>query len=159
MLNENIKRIRKSKGLSQEELAIKLNVVRQTVSKWENGLSVPDSSMLIILANELDTTVSELLGEPVAEPTTDDLKILSEKLEVINLQLAKRIWRRCLFMKKGINKSILFYVVSALFLIASAIGLTTGNENTMAIIWLSLGSAFLCLGSTHKKKENNTDDK
>lgn len=90
MLNENIKRIRKSKGLSQEELAIKLNVVRQTVSKWENGLSVPDSSMLIILANELDTTVSELLGEPVAEPTTDDLKILSEKLEVINLQLAKR---------------------------------------------------------------------
>lgn len=52
MLNENIKRIRKSKGLSQEELAIKLNVVRQTVSKWENGLSVPDSSMLIILANE-----------------------------------------------------------------------------------------------------------
>ena len=90
MLNENIKRIIKSKGLSQEELAIKLNVVRQTVSKWENGLSVPDSSMLIILANELDTTVSELLGEPVAEPTTDDLKILSEKLEVINLQLAKR---------------------------------------------------------------------
>ena len=69
------------------------------------------------------------------------------------------IWRRLLFMKKGINKSILFYVVSALFLIASAIGLTTGNENTMAIIWLSLGSSFLCLGSTHKKKENNTDDK
>ena len=90
MLNENIKRIRKSKGLSQEELAIKLNVVRQTVSKWENGLSVPDSSMLIILANELDTTVSELLGEPIAEPTIDDLKILSEKLEVIKLQLAKR---------------------------------------------------------------------
>ena len=54
------------------------------------GLSVPDSSMLIILANELDTTVSELLGEPVAEPTTDDLKILSEKFVVINLQLAKR---------------------------------------------------------------------
>ena len=90
MLNENIKRIRKSKGLSQEELAIKLNVVRQTVSKWENGLSVPDSSMLIMLADELDTTVSELLGELVTEPTTDDLKILSKKLEVINLQLAKR---------------------------------------------------------------------
>ena len=90
MLNENIKRIRKSKGLSQEELAIKLNVVRQTVSKWENGMSVPDSSMLIVLADELDTTVSELLGEPIAEQTTDDLKTLSKKLEVINLQLAKR---------------------------------------------------------------------
>lgn len=90
MLNENIKRIRKSKGLSQEELAIKLNVVRQTVSKWENGLSVPDSSMLIMLADELDVTVNELLGEPVVETPTNDLKILSEKLEVINLQLAKR---------------------------------------------------------------------
>lgn len=90
MLNENIKRIRKSKGLSQEELAIKLNVVRQTVSKWENGLSVPDSSMLIMLADELDTTVSELLGETITDPAADDLKILSEKLEIINLQLAKR---------------------------------------------------------------------
>lgn len=57
MLSDNIKRIRKSKGLSQEELAIKLNVVRQTVSKWENGLSVPDSDMLITLADELDTSV------------------------------------------------------------------------------------------------------
>ena len=90
MLNENIKKIRKSKGLSQEELAIKLNVVRQTVSKWENGLSVPDSDMLIALADELDTSVSVLLGETVMEPMSDDLKAISEKLEVINLQLAKR---------------------------------------------------------------------
>ena len=90
MLNENIKKLRKAKGLSQEELAVKLNVVRQTVSKWENGLSVPDSSMLISLAEELDTTVSELLGEPMTEPDVDDLKAISEKLEVINLQLAKR---------------------------------------------------------------------
>ncbi|MBQ8117155.1 MAG: helix-turn-helix transcriptional regulator [Lachnospiraceae bacterium] len=90
MLNENIKKLRKSKGLSQEELAIRLNVVRQTVSKWENGLSVPDSTMLIALADELDTSVGVLLGEPVTEPMPDDLKAISEKLEVINLQLAKR---------------------------------------------------------------------
>ena len=90
MLSNNLKRIRKSKGLSQEELAIKLNIVRQTVSKWENGLSVPDSDMLITLADELDTSVSVLLGETVMEPMTDDLKAISEKLEVINLQLAKR---------------------------------------------------------------------
>lgn len=90
MLNENIKKLRKSKGLSQEELAIKLNVVRQTVSKWENGLSVPDSDMLITLADELDTSVNVLLGETVTESMTDDLKVISKKLEVINLQLAKR---------------------------------------------------------------------
>ena len=68
-------------------------------------------------------------------------------------------WRRFLFMKKGINKSILFYIASVLFLVASAIDFTSGNENSMAIVWLCLGSSFLCLGSTHKKKENNTDDK
>ena len=74
MLSENIKAIRKSKGLSQEELAVKLNVVRQTVSKWENGLSVPDSDMLIYIADVLETPVSTLLGETVTESKADDLK-------------------------------------------------------------------------------------
>ena len=90
MLNENIKAVRKSKGLSQEELAIKLNVVRQTISKWEKGLSVPDADMLISLSEALETPVSTLLGETIVEPKADDLKVLSEKLEVINLQLARR---------------------------------------------------------------------
>lgn len=90
MLNENIKAIRKSKGLSQQELAVKLNVVRQTVSKWEQGLSVPDSDMLIALSQALQVPVSTLLGESVAEAEAEPLKAISEKLEVINLQLAKR---------------------------------------------------------------------
>ena len=74
MLNENIKAVRKAKGLSQEELAIKLNVVRQTVSKWEQGLSVPDSDMLVSLSEALETPVSALLGENVSERKTDELK-------------------------------------------------------------------------------------
>ena len=82
--------IRKSKGLSQQELAIKLNVVRQTISKWEQGLSVPDSDMLISLSEVLETPVSTLLGETVTEAEADNLKAISEKLEVINLQLAQR---------------------------------------------------------------------
>ena len=98
MLHENIKTIRKSKGLSQEELAIKLNVVRQTISKWEQGLSVPDSDMLISISEELETPVSTLLGETVIESKVDDLKAISEKLEIINLQLAQRkIVRRKIF--------------------------------------------------------------
>jgi Predicted transcriptional regulators len=90
MLNKNIKTIRKSKGLSQEALAIKLNVVRQTISKWEQGLSVPDSDMLISISEALETPVSTLLGETVIETKVDDLKAISEKLEIINLQLAQR---------------------------------------------------------------------
>ena len=90
MLKENIKAIRKSKGLSQQELAVKLNVVRQTVSKWEQGLSVPDSDLLIAISEALGTPVSTLLGETVMETEADSLKAISEKLEVINLQLAQR---------------------------------------------------------------------
>ena len=78
MLSENIRAIRKSKGLSQEELAVKLNVVRQTISKWEQGLSVPDSDMLIALSEVLETPVSTLLGEKVAEEEADGLKTLCE---------------------------------------------------------------------------------
>ena len=90
MLKENIKSIRKSRGLSQEELAIKLNVVRQTISKWEQGLSVPDSEMLVSISEVLETPVSTLLGENISESKVDDLKVISEKLEIINLQLSKR---------------------------------------------------------------------
>lgn len=89
MINENIKAIRKSKGLSQAELAIKLNVVRQTISKWEQGLSVPDADMLLSISEALDTPVSTLLGETVVEREADDLRAISEKLEVINLQLVQ----------------------------------------------------------------------
>ena len=100
MLNENIKALRKAKGLSQEELAIKLNVVRQTVSKWEKGLSVPDAGMVIQIADALDTTVNILLGEETPEPKEQEAtKALAAKLEVLNEQFAKRserkrkIWR------------------------------------------------------------------
>jgi len=88
MLNENIRIIRKSKGLSQEELAVKLNVVRQTISKWEQGLSVPDSTMLLSISEVLETPVSVLLGESVTETRENELKVISEKLEIVNLQLA-----------------------------------------------------------------------
>ena len=90
MLKENIKLVRKSKGLSQEDLAIKLNVVRQTISKWEQGLSVPDAEMLIAISEVLATPVSTLLGEKISESKVDDLKAISEKLEIINLQLSQR---------------------------------------------------------------------
>lgn len=90
MLKENIKSLRKSKGLSQEELAIKLNVVRQTISKLEQGLSVPDAEMLISISELFETPVNTLLGENISEKEVNDLKAISEKLEIINLQLSQR---------------------------------------------------------------------
>ncbi len=90
MLKDNLKVLRKQKGLSQEELSIKLHVVRQTISKWEQGLSVPDAEMLISISEVLDAPVSTILGEKIEENNPDSLKEISQKLEVINLQLAEK---------------------------------------------------------------------
>lgn len=111
MLNENIKAIRKSKGLSQQELAVKLNVVRQTISKWEQGLSVPDSEMLLTLSEALETPVSTLLGETVVEPEADTIKAISEKLEIINLQLAR---------KKTLRRNIIHWLLISLCVVIVA---------------------------------------
>lgn len=112
MLHENIKAIRTSKGLSQQELAVKLNVVRQTISKWEQGLSVPDADLLIALSDALETPVSTLLGETVVETETDGLKAISEKLEVINLQLAQR---------KTTRRKLLHWVLIGLCVLIAAL--------------------------------------
>ena len=121
MLNENIKAIRKSKGLSQEELAIKLNVVRQTISKWEQGLSVPDSVMLLSISEALETPVSTLLGETVVETKVDDLKAISEKLEIINLQLAQRkTARRNMLIWLLISVSVVIITIFAILLIVNS---------------------------------------
>ncbi len=140
MLNENIKTIRKSKGLSQQELAVKLNIVRQTVSKWEQGLSVPDSDMLISLSEALETPVSTLLGETVIETEIDTLKAISEKLEVINLQLARRkTMRRKIIHCSLITLCAIIVVVSAiLFSLESSYLGWDYNEPETAV----LGVAF-----------------
>ena len=97
MFSENLKSLRKQKGLSQEELAERLHVVRQTVSKWEKGLSVPDAHLLIRIAEIFETSVSALLGGTM-EPSGDN-NIIAEKLEQLNALLAernsrsRRIWK------------------------------------------------------------------
>ncbi|MFR1243336.1 MAG: helix-turn-helix domain-containing protein [Acutalibacteraceae bacterium] len=85
-----IRRLRLGKDMTQSALAEILGVSVQAVSKWERGLSVPDSDMLVSLSEALETPVSALLGENVSERKTDELKAICEKLEVINLQLAQR---------------------------------------------------------------------
>ena len=97
MLGENIKVLRKSKGLTQEELAIRLNVVRQTVSKWEKGYSVPDAELVQRLADVLEVDVKQLLGADVED--AEEKNEIAEQLARINEQLAiknrrsRKIWK------------------------------------------------------------------
>ena len=90
MLSKNIRNLRKQKGFNQEELANRIHVVRQTISKWESGLSVPDFYMLINLASELGVSVSDLLGETIENSDENNLKTISDKLESINLKLSNQ---------------------------------------------------------------------
>ena len=96
MFGENLKTLRKNKGITQEELAARLNVVRQTISKWEKGQSVPDAEMLVKLAEIFEVPVSQLLGSKIESDAQSDA--LAEQLARINEQLviknrrAKRIW-------------------------------------------------------------------
>lgn len=148
MLSENIKAYRKAKGLSQQELAIKLNVVRQTVSKWEKGLSVPDSEMLLLLAETLDVSVSMLLGEAVSSEQAPTLQSLAEKLETLNEQFAERsektrkIWRIIFWISIAVASVVLLFELTALvfYLISTrtlpeseAIGIIGGADGPTAI--------------------------
>ena len=112
MLNQNIKNLRKQKGYTQETLAQELNIVRQTVSKWEKGYSVPDAVMLEKLAELFEVSVGELLGD-TAQSNEDkaDLNRISEQLAVLNNQLAKELNRK----RKG--RKIVLIIVSALLAI------------------------------------------
>ncbi len=110
MLNDNIRNLRKSKGISQEEMAVKLNVVRQTISKWEKGLSVPDSEMLIKIVDLFEVSVSVLLGNEIPIEKEDKNEI-SEQLQRINEQLAIKNRRT-----KTILKIIIWVIVSSILL-------------------------------------------
>lgn len=181
MLNEKIKTLRKAKGLSQEELAAKLNVVRQTVSKWEKGLSVPDAGMVIQIAKVLDTTVSVLLGEEIPKADEPDFtKILAAKLEVFNEQYSKqkeqrrKIWRIVFAVILVVSTvSLIWYLFFCAFLYqmrhmgnaSASTGVTvTGGENVPAyfpiwalsvlkpVLFHALAAAASVIGLSHTRK-------
>lgn len=125
MFSENLKIMRKAKGYTQEELAIKLNVVRQTISKWEKGLSVPDADVLSKMAEVLDTKVSVLLGTTIAEETDRDA--VAEQLGKISEQLAiknrrsKKIWK---------TLGLVLLIVVLLNVILAVINILPANQPT-----------------------------
>lgn len=113
MIGENIQRIRRARGMSQEELAVKLHVVRQTVSKWEKGLSVPDAETVLRLAEALETPVSELLG-PAARTDSEDL---AGTLARLNQELAEERQARELDIQAGKKRGLILLLCFAAVLV------------------------------------------
>lgn len=130
MLSENIKTLRKQKGYSQETLAAQLNVVRQTVSKWEKGLSVPDAEMLEKLAEIFEVNVAELLGSNI--PTVDnasDTGDIAAQLAILNSHLAKQ----AAFRKRVIRTILVIFIVMVLIPVLSA-ALFTTSTSTYSVV-------------------------
>ena len=132
MFSENLKAMRKAKGYTQEEVAIKLNVVRQTVSKWEKGLSVPDADVLTKIADVLDTEVSVLLGGSITDESNKDA--VAEQLAKISEQAAiknrrsKRIWKTVVIVLLAI---VIFNILLAIVFMAPSKSFSDDSTTTI----------------------------
>ncbi|WP_394927167.1 helix-turn-helix domain-containing protein [uncultured Robinsoniella sp.] len=136
MFSENLKTARAIKGLTQAELAIRLNVVRQTISKWEKGLSVPDADMLIRISELFEIPVSELLGSNIQKES--DKNDIAEQLSRINEQLAIKNRRSKLIQKIVLGIIIGFVVINILLVIVGAISLSlVGGEGKVTVTNIS----------------------
>ena len=126
MFQDNLKALRKEKGITQEELAARLNVVRQTVSKWEKGLSVPDSDLLIKLAEILDVE-----AEAKPDALAEQLSRINEQLAIKNRR-AKRVWKVFAFIIGGI---IVMYILGIIaFTSLTAHPAQSNTEETSQVI-------------------------
>ena len=129
MLSDNIKNLRKQKGYTQETLAQALNIVRQTVSKWEKGYSVPDADMLEKLAEVLEVPVSDLLGQPQdAQIQPSDIEKISSQLAILNDQMARDAARRKRNFKIAISivAAVLVLLTAGIVLFFTALGVELG---------------------------------
>ena len=132
MLQDNIKNLRKHKGMTQEELATQLHVVRQTVSKWEKGLSVPDAQMLQKLADALDTDVRTLLGSTVEAPDEPDK--IAEQLAKINEQLIVKNRRWHTFWKVLGISALAIVLLSVLLAVTGAIAFSSVTTGLTSVV-------------------------
>lgn len=129
MLSDNIKILRKKKGYSQETLAEQLHVVRQTISKWEKGISVPDAVMLDRMVELFEVPVSVLLGGglEVEEEQPSELNEIAQQLAVLNDQLVQQAVRR----RKVIRYAFVGVFAAIFVLIGAAIGLRVYTESQL----------------------------
>ena len=119
MFHENLKILRKEKGFSQEQLAVRLNVVRQTVSKWEKGLSVPDAELLIKLSEVFGVEVSDLLGKDIEASEkcneTEAIAIELAKLNELLVVYGEKASRLKRTICKGVGMILVVIFIAAIY--------------------------------------------
>ena len=146
MLGENIRILRKQNGYSQETLAEQIHVVRQTVSKWEKGISVPDAEMLEKMAEFFQVSVSDLLGKKSKnDGSSEDIYEIAQQLAILNDRLAqqsrsrKRIIRAVLI---GITAVIIIYLF-VFFMLMSDLRVSPKTKKTVELHCSLNGESYL----------------
>lgn len=140
MLSENLKDARTARGMTQEELAMYLNVTRQTISKWEKGLSVPDADLLIRLSEKLEIPVNELLGAKTDYAKEDtkmedankvDANKVAEQLSRVNALLAEKTYRTRRFVRIILTIFCLIFCAIVIFTMLQLTGTDLRGEITV----------------------------
>lgn len=134
MFSENLKTLRKSRGMSQEVLAQQLHVVRQTVSKWEKGLSVPDADLLTRIAELFEVPVSTLLGETIQQE--QDINQVAAQLAQLNEYLANKSRRNGRIIRGvliGLAVLVLITILSAAMLMVVRVD-SPAHDSTQEIV-------------------------
>lgn len=142
--DENLRAFRKQKDFSQEYLAEKMNVSRQTISKWENGTAMPDLKKLTDLASLFDVSMDELLGTSAPDYKTS----VSDNAELENLKQAFDEYKA-----KNKKTTIIFGAVSTVLVVA-LIFTTVNLSNSIA----NLQSRVNSLPSGQVIYQNDGDD-
>ena len=156
MFSENLKTLRKQKGFSQEELASRLHVVRQTISKWEKNLSVPDADTLICLAEILEVSVSELLGSKIETEKGNVTNDVAEQLSRINEQLAmknrrsRRIWKTIVIILASLPCILGFNLLSGFHPLGDGTSVLDLEDFMISNLILPIGSLIYTLFCTSK---------
>ena len=135
MLSEKIKTLRTEKGMSQEELANELNVVRQTVSKWEQGLSLPDAEQLVCLAGVFGKTVGELVGENNKENCEENCEQPPEVSKKVKPQNSGKVWSIVLIC---VGSPVWISLIAAAF--AVVISLFAAMWSCIASFWVAFAA-------------------
>ena len=117
-----IKTKRKEKGLTQEELASKINVTEKAISRWETGRGTPDISLLIPLSKELGISVSELLNGKEDKLEEKNIKNIIKYIDETN--------------KKKIKK--ITYIIALVLYTITLINLTNFGRNLVGVITYNL---------------------
>ncbi|MBR3378113.1 helix-turn-helix transcriptional regulator [Candidatus Saccharibacteria bacterium] len=139
-LPERLIKLRKAAGLSQEEVADKLEVTRQTVSKWETGQSSPDLDKVLPLCNLYNVTPDELLHDGGSEEA-DEVKAQE------NAARAEELLEKSVAKKKliGILSGVFTYVIAIVFIMVSIPVLGMNPVVASGIFLLLLAAATLII--------------